>query len=489
MKKSITKNYIYNLAYQVLILILPLITTPYVSRILGVENIGIYSYTLSTTAFFILFGLLGTSLYGQREIAFVQDDKQKYSKLFWEIELLRIITISISLIIYYCIFAFKGEYSVYYKILILEVIANSLDISWLFQGIEDFKKTVFRNAIIKILSVVSVFIFIRTKDDLIKYFFIYVISLIVGNMSLWLYLPKTIYKIKFRDLNILRHIKPTIYLFLPQIAVQVYTILDKFMIGSIVIDKAEVGYYEQSQKIIKLLLTIEGAFGTVMMPKIANLFAENKNKEIEESLKTSFRVAYLLAFPMIFGIMIVSDRFVPIYFGEGYQKTATLMKIMSPIILFIGISGCIGYQYLLPTKKQNKYNFSVIFGAVINLIINASLIPKIGAIGAAIGTIIAELSVTGAQMVLSKKDIDILKYLKLYKNYFLSSIVMYIICIVLEKIFNKQLNGIIILISQIIVGALTYIVILYWLKDEVLTNIINKITEKINKNKHIEKEI
>ena len=169
MKKSVTKNYIYNLAYQVLIIILPVITTPYISRVLGVENIGIYSYTLSISAFFILFGSLGIALYGKREIAYLQKDKKGYSKAFWEILILRTITMAISLIIFYFVFARTGDYKIYYRILMLEIVANCIDISWFFQGLEEFKKTVIRNMIVKLISVVCIFVFVKNKEDIYIY--------------------------------------------------------------------------------------------------------------------------------------------------------------------------------------------------------------------------------------------------------------------------------------------------------------------------------
>lgn len=284
-KKSITRNYIYNVLYQVLIIIVPLITTPYLSRVLGAENIGIYSYTLSITTYFILFGSLGVAMYGQREIAYLQDKKYERSKTFFEILFMRFITLGIALVIFYFSFVTTGDYSTYYKILILEIIANALDISWFFQGLEEFKKTVLRNSLVKIVSVVFIFILVKTKNNLIEYFIIYVLSNFLGNISLWLYLPKYIEKIKFKELKVLRHIKPTIGLFIPQVAIQIYTVLDKTMIGSIIEDKSEVGFYEQAQKIVKLLLAIATSLGTVMVPRMANTFAAGDTLSPDRFLK------------------------------------------------------------------------------------------------------------------------------------------------------------------------------------------------------------
>ena len=474
-KKSITKNYIYNLIYQVLVLILPLVTTPYISRVLGAENIGIYSYTLSIVTYFILFGSLGVALYGQREIAYYQKDKKKYSIIFWEIVILRAITMTISLLLFYLIFVNGNQYQIYYKILILELIGNCIDISWFFQGLEEFKKTVIRNMIIKLISVISIFTFVKSQNDLKIYFWIYVLSTSIGNASLWLYLPKFLTKVKIKEIHLFRHLKPTLGLFIPQIAVQVYTVLDRTMIGAIISDKSEVGFYDQSQKIIKLLMTIITSLGTVMLPRIANTFASGEKEKINNYMKRSFNMVFLLAFPMIFGIISVSKAFVPIFFGDGYDKVAILMKVISPIILFIGLSNVTGTQYLLPTKRQKEYTISVIIGAITNFIMNACLIWKFGAIGASIGTVIAEFTVTAVQLYFVRNDFNFKQIIKISKNYVVSSIAMFIVCIIIGSVVKSNMISIII---QVIFGVGIYGVCLLALKDEFVNIIIKKVIHK-----------
>ena len=474
-KKSLTKNYIYNLIYQILVLILPLITTPYISRVLGAENIGIYSYTLSISAYFILFGSLGIALYGQREIAYNQENKKKYSIIFWEIILLRTITMIISLLVYYFIFVKGNQYQIYYKILMLELIGNCIDISWFFQGMEEFKKTVTRNMIIKLISVISIFTFVKSKNDLEIYFWIYVLSIAIGNGSLWLYLPKYLIKVDLKKIKLIRHVKPTLGLFVPQIAIQIYTVLDRTMIGTIISDKSEVGFYDQSQKIIKLLMTIITSLGTVMLPRIANTFASGEKEKINEYMKRSFNMVFLLAFPMIFGIISISKAFVPIFFGNGYNKVATLMNVISPIILLIGLSNVTGTQYLLPTKRQKEYTISVIIGAITNFIMNACLIWKFGAIGASVGTVIAEFTVTSVQLYFVRKDFDFKQIIKISKNYVISSIAMFIVCIIIGNVVKSNMTSIII---QVIFGFGIYGICLLALKDEFVNSIIKKVIHK-----------
>lgn len=477
MKKSITKNYLYNLLYQILVLIVPLITTPYISRVLGAENIGIYSYTLSISAYFILFGTLGIALYGQREIAFHQKDRLRYSKIFWEIIVLRIITMTISIIIFYFTFvSSNNSYHVYYKILILELLGNMVDISWFFQGLEEFKKTITRNMMVKVISVCCIFIFVKSRNDLLIYFMIYALSLLVGNMSLWMYLPKFLEKIKIRELKIVRHLKATILLFIPQIAVQIYTLLDRTMIGTIVVDKQEVGFYEQSQKIVKILLTIITSLGTVMMPRIASTFANGDREKVTNYMEKSFNIVFLLAFPLIIGICVIADAFVPIFFGEGYERVSILIKVMSPIILLIGMSNVLGTQYLLPTKRQREYTLSVVGGAMINLMMNSMLIPRYGAVGAAIGTILAEMTVTGIQMKYTKKDFCWKNIVSISKKYVTSSLIMLIICEIVKNATSNMQSSIIL---QIIIGIVSYGTSLILLKDQFTLNIINEISKKI----------
>lgn len=472
MKKSLTKNYIYNLIYQILVLIVPLITTPYISRVLGVENIGIYSYTISISAYFILFGSLGIALYGQREIAYKQKSRYKRSRVFWEILILRTITMAISLLIFYFTFATGKEYQIYYKILMLEIIGNCLDISWFFQGMEEFKKTVTRNTIVKLISVICIFAFVKTKNDLPIYFIIYVLSILIGNLSLWLYVPRYIKKIPVNKLNIFRHLKPTISLFIPQIAVQVYTLLDRTMVGTIITDKSEVGYYDQGQKIIKMLLTIVTSLGTVMLPRIASTFASGKKEEINTYMKKSFNMVFLIAFPLMFGIIAVSKAFVSVFFGPGYDKVTILMSVISPVILLIGLSNVTGTQYLLPTKRQKEYTTSVVCGAIVNLILNSCLIWKYGAIGASIGTVIAELTVTSVQIFFTRKDFYWRDIIKTAFNYFIASLLMFIICLIIGRYINSNFAS---LITQVLVGGLVYGIVLLALKDNMVMEVLNRI--------------
>ncbi|MDA3046004.1 flippase [Campylobacter sp. VBCF_06 NA8] len=481
MQKSLVKNYIYNLSYEILVILLPLITIPYLARVLGAENLGIYSFTLSISTYFILFGSLGIALYGKREIAFVQNDKEAYTKLFWELLILRFLSMIVSIVIFYILFVYKiNEYSIYYKILLLEMFAAIIDISWFFQGLEEFKKVVIRNTIVKLISVACIFIFVKSSDDLSIYFFIYVFGIIFGNLTLWLYLPKFLNKCKFVNLDIKKHIKPTITLFIPQIAIQVYTVLDKTMIGAIIDDKSEVGFYDQAQRILKILLTIITALGAVMLPRIASFFAGGETDKIKEYLEKSFSLVFLLSIPMIFGIFIIADDFVPIFFGNGFERVAILMCLMSPILLLIGLSNVIGMQYLLPTKRQKEFTISILVGAAINFLINLLLIPTYGALGAAVGTLVAEFCVTFTQFYFVRKDFEIMKIFKNARNYIFASVIMFVCCIEIKIQIIQAIS----IILKICIGTFIYFIFLILLKDDFLIATFQHIKIKFKGNQN-----
>ncbi len=475
-KKSIAKNYIYNLIYQVLILILPLITTPYISRVLGSENVGIYAYTYSIVTYFILFGSLGVALYGQREIAYAQENKDARTKVFWEICIFRFFTIAIASIIYYFFFMKGQEYQIYYQILLFELVAAAFDISWFFQGLEEFKRTVTRNVLVRIISVTLVFIFVKTKEDLITYTLIYSLADFLGNLSLWLYLPKYMKGTKIKNLNVIRHIPQITLLFIPQIAHQVYNMLDKTMIGKIITDKSEVGFYEQAQKVIRLSITVVTSLGVVMIPRMANTFATGDKEKIKKYLKNSFAFVFFLGFPVTFGIISISKAFVPVFFGPGYDKVVILINIISPIILLMGIANVVGTQYLLPTKKQKEYTISVTIGVIVNFILNYILINQSGAIGASIATVISQLVVDAIQIYYIRKDVSLNEMFESVPRYLIASLIMFAFCQVVKIVVN---TGIISVFAQIIVGVIIYMITLLIFKDEYLYLVINKIKERL----------
>lgn len=479
-KKSVKKNYIYNMLYQLLIIFLPIITTPYIARKLGANGNGIYGYTISIVTYFILFGSLGINLYGQREIAYNQNDKEKRSKIFWELVIIKAITMCISAILFFIFFCRTGEYSIYYKILLLEMLANVLDISWFYQGLEDFKKTVIRNFIVKTISVICIFTFIKGPGDLTKYMYIYVLSTLFGSLTLWLGIKK--YLSKPKKLNLKKHLKFLLILFIPQVATQIYTVVDKTMIGNILNNMTEVGYYEQAQKIAKLLLTIITSLGTVMVPRMAYTFKEKDYDKIFDYLKRTINFVWLLGCAITFGLIAVSAEFVPLFFGQGYEPVVNLLCIFSFLVLAIGLNNVIGVQYLIPTKKEKYYTISVVSAALFNFVLNLILINKIGTIGAAIASVFAEILIIFIQLYFIRKEFKVSYVFKNGIKYVVFGLIMLVGTRFVGAFFDSNIVRITV---KVAVGMLIYTTLLLLSRDKFVNEnfipILNRIKMKFIK--------
>lgn len=473
---KIIKNYLYNTLYQILVLISPLITMPYISRVLGATGVGVYSYAQSIATYFVLLGAVGTTLYGQREIAYVQDDPKRRTEVFWQISSLRFVAVILCTVVYSLIFTLEGEYAIVYRILILEVLANAFDISWFFMGMENFKTTVIRNSVIKVLGILLVFIFVKTPEDVPAYAICMTLPIFAGNISLWFGLKKYLVKLdKFALSGVLAHLKPVLILFLPQIASEVYLVLDKTMIGLLASNIDQVGYYTQAQKIIKIILMIVTSLGTVMLPAMSAAFAQGKQDEINRSIKNAFQFVFMLAFPLLFGVVAVADMFVPIFFGEGYDQIIPLMKVIAPILIIIGASNVIGRQFLLPTKQQRAFTISIIAGAVINFLLNLVLIRQLDAIGASIATILAELAVTLVQIWYVRKQLPVGSCLCGGLRYAAYGFVMYLAVRAAGHFLPTSTLS---LIVMILVGVLVYGAMLILTKDSMIVAGLQMVKKK-----------
>lgn len=460
--QKIIKNYIYNVAYQVLLVIAPLITSPYIARVLGVTGVGVYNYAYSIVTYFALFGTLGSSLYGQREIAYMQDDAESRSKIFWEIVCFRSITIIISLVVYYFAIVRTSDYYVVALIVMAELITAAFDVSWFFQGMEDFKTTVVRNTIVKILGIILIFVFVKSPEDIELYTICCTLPTLIGNLSLWPYLKKYIVFVKVSFQSIRSYLKPMLALFIPQIATQVYAVLDKTMLGELASSVDEVGYYTYSQHIVKTMLQIITSLGIVMLPAMSSAFAKGNMTELINKAKTSLSFMFILGSPLMIGLAGISYTFVDWFYGENFETTAKLMIITSPIILLIGISTVTGRQFLLPAKRQKEFTYSVVMGAVVNFCLNLILIKYMDSIGAAIATVIAEFAVTAVQLYFLREYISVIELIKKNYRYIVFSLIM------LLPMYGVSLvtNGVVETFVQIIVAVVTYAALLVISRDE-----------------------
>lgn len=462
MSKSILKNLSYNVLLQIVLMVLPLISIPYVSRILGAEGIGTYSFTLSITQYFIILGTLGIALYGNRQIAYVRDDVHEMSRTFWSIFILRLVSTSIALVSYYIIFWFDSSFRDIRILQSMHIIAAIFDITWLFIGIEDFKRIVTRNLLIKILGLIAVFTFVNDVNDVFIYTLINVGMSIFSSLIMWLYVPKIIIKVAIKKSDLKLHFVPVLRLFIPQIASQVYVLLDKTMLGYLA-DVEQVGFYTQAERIVKSVLEIISALGVVMLPRMSNIFASGNYEKMKEYLNTSLVAVSYVAIPMVLGIMGVTNEFVPWFFGDGFIEVKILMILLSPILLFITLSSVLGVQYLLPSNRVNEFTTSIVAGAIVNLTLNWLFIPKFGAIGAVIGTISAEFTVFSIQLYFLRKTVDFRKLSRGVIRFLFAGILMFIVVRLIGFLGTESsLTN----IFQVSMGVIIYIAVLTVVKEE-----------------------
>lgn len=478
MAKSIKKNYLYNLAFQILAIILPIITAPYLARVLGVEGVGTSAYTLSIVAYFILIANLGIASFGQREIAMYQDDKKKYSKIFWNLMAFRMVAGVVTTIAYLVLILLANRYQVIYGILIINLLANIFDISWFYQGLEEYKFISIRNILVKLLFTISIFVFVKTPDDLNLYMLLNGLSLAISTFALWTRLHKDINKPDFKSIKPFKYFKDTLIYFLPQVATTIYTVLDRTMLGLMTDGQVENGYYEQSYKIIQVALAVVTSLNLVMAPRIAFLYKKNNIQEIKERLRKSMRFVGLLAVPITFGIAAIASSLVPWFFGEGYEKVSDLLPIFAPIVLIIAFSNCLGGQCLTPCGMRLQSAIALWVGAVLNLVCNLLLIPKMGSFGATIGSLVAEGTITVLYFWLSKKYVSVKHTFADYIKYVIAGAIMYFAVVIVKGFFPPT---ILYTAIEAAIGCVVYGLILIILQDKMVLEYLKMGISKIRK--------
>lgn len=404
---SIKKNLGYQTIYQLLATAMPLLTSPYLSRVLGAEQVGIFSYTHSIVTYFSLFAMLGTVNYGTRSIADVRDDADLCGKTFWSIFSLQVIASLISTLsygIYLFCFCKKNQFIAWIQGIVL--LSCLLDISWLYFGLEQFKTTVVRNTAIKLSSVALIFLLVRKKEHLWIYTLLMTGSSLIGQLILWNKLPVCCRRVLIQPKEIIRHIRPNLVLFIPLASSSVYHVMDKTMLGFLSTE-AECGYYYFADKLINIPISLINGVGAVLLPRISHLLQQGNRKKADEFIKLSLEGILLSGAALSLGIFAVSDEFVPFFFGSEFRSSIIIAKILAPVLIIKGLSNTIRTEYLVPYRLEFKYITSVISGAITNIAANCILIPRFAGAGAAWGTLIAEAVSCGFQIVVISKQLDL----------------------------------------------------------------------------------
>ena len=476
MKNKLLSNYLYNLCYQALIFITPIITMPYVSRVLGDENIGLYNFFNAMVSYFALFGCVGLNLYGQREIASCKDNPKQRTRVFFELSIFRLITLSFSIIVYFLVIVQNStSYSLYYAVFVIELFSNLFDISWFYQGMEEFKIQALRNLIVKVLALIFIFTYVKTEEDLCIYIICTAGANLIGAVSLWLHLPRYLSRTYLTFFGVTKHITPVLLVFIPQIATSMYIHIDKTMIR-IFSDYFQVGYYSQSEKIVRIIISVVTSLGAVMLTRIADRYAKGDFNAIREYIKKSFRFMFTIAYPVSFGIMVLANKTIPWFLGDDFKPSAYCTVLLAPLVIFIGISNIFGTQFLLPTRKTKEYTVAVSCGLVVNVFINSILISKWGCYGAAVATCIGEMVVVLVQLLFVRRDFNFSILLTGTKN-FIAALIMSVIVYLIVKPMRAELETSLVGIG---IGIVIYIILLVILRENFMFKLMGNFFKKDN---------
>jgi len=477
--ESIKKNFIYNIVYQVLLIFLPLITAPYISRTLGATAVGIYSYTNSVAYYFLMLAMLGISNYGNRSVAAVRDNKESLNRVFSSIYILQVSTFIIAILAYiiYAIFFAKNN-ELIFLIQLLYVISGMFDITWLFFGLEKFKLTIGRNLLIKIGTIICMFIFVHTPADLWKYTLIMSAGTFFSQVYLWIYVKKEVKFVRVSINEVLKSIKPVLVLFIPVLAYSIYKVMDKIMLGDMS-TYTQVGLYQNAEKIINVPMGIITALGTVMLPRMSNIIAKGEKGKTVLYIRTSIKLVTILCSAIAFGLMGIAPVLAPVYLGNEFVDCAQIITLLSISVFFIAWANVVRTQYLIPNRYDNIYVISTIVGAVLNFLINYMLIPHYQSNGAAIGTVVAEFSVMIIQVIAVRRELPIIRYIVKYVPIMGIGIGMMAIVREIGSIMGCYIKT---LVVQVAAGGVFFcmltVIYLFITKDEMLMLIKKSLLEK-----------
>lgn len=472
---TIKKNFFYNAVYQLLIIILPIVTAPYVSRVLGPTNMGEYSYTYSVATYFLLLAKLGFDNYGNRSIATNRHDADKLNKTFSGIYILQMVIATFSIVLY-IVYTFVFSENFFVSLIQgLWVVSALFDINWFFYGLEEFSLVVIRNTIVKLISVIMIFLIVKQPQDMWKYALILSGGAIVGFLITWPFVFSKVSIVKVSLKEVFSHLHQASILFIPVIAISVFTVLDKIMLGYMG-SFSQVGYFDAADKVMMAPKGIIGALGTVMLPRMASEYAKKDNKNRELFINASLSFALVFSIGCMFGIIGISKTFVPIFFGVKYLPTIFILALMAVVLPFYAVGNVVRTQMLIPNMKDKPYIISVIWGAIVNVILNVLLIPYFGANGTVVATLAAEIAIAVIQFWAVRLELNLKKFKSTIFLSFISSGCMIIGIVFVTNILSFSFIS---LILQITVGVVIFIIVFVIFalrsKDEMIRILVKSI--------------
>lgn len=425
---STRKNAAYNIAYRMFSVLLPLVTMPYLTRACGQDGVGLYSYAWTISEFFCLAAMLGLNDYGVRAIAQVRDDREKLDRTFSAIWQMQLLVAGVTLLAWIgYVFLIAGSERFIALHLTMMSVSCLCSFDWCLMGLDQFKPVALRNTFVKVAAAACVFIFVKDKADLWVYAFVWSLSTLLGNLSCVTALRGRVKYTRVPMKESLKHLGPCAVLFISVAAVSIYRKMDKVMVTQIA-GEAENGLYEAAEKVIYCLSGFISAIGTVMLPKVTHMLEKGETEKVARHINRSMDLVICMVSALAFGIASVADRLAPLYFGEDFRASGMLMALLGFTLIMIGFANVIRTQVVLPQKRDHIFVKSVCCGAAVNLAVNLCLIPRMGAMGAVVGTLAAEMTVPVVQFIILRKELPYGKYMRHVAAYAVIGLVM-LLCV------------------------------------------------------------
>lgn len=457
---SLRKNYLYTVLIQLVSMLAPLVTAPYLARVLGSEGVGTYSYVLSVATAFSLFTALGFSSYGLREVSRVRDDPTAVSQLFWELTVLRMATTLLTGGAYVLLCLRMTDRAVYAAAGWL-ILATGLDLTWLFQALERFGSVTLRHLAVKGVTVALIFALVRDREDVVLYALIQTGGTALSHLLLWPRVRSLVGRPQ-APVRPLRHLRPSLTYFVPAVATSVYTVLDKTMLGALTGDMTQSGYYESAHKIIRLLMAVIVSLNVVVGVRTSYLFGKNRWEQAHVHLLDTFRFTCALAFPLWAGIAACGDGFAVVFFGTEFAATGALLRRFAPLLFVVGISNVLGSLYLTPAGYRRRSNYAIVTGAVVNLLLNVALIPRYGGGGAVLASLAAESVISVLYVWFSHSFVAVGRLLRIAARYAAYGVGVFLPTYALAQRMPPSWWG---LLAQAAVGVAVYLSLLLVFRD------------------------
>lgn len=473
MAKSVKVNFAYNLINSVVGLLFPIITFPYVTRVIMADGIGKVNFLNAIISYIALFSAIGIPIYAVREIAKVRDDIKKRNQTTTEILLLHLLLTIIGYIVVFVLsLTINRIHQDIWLFLLLSVqlLLTAIGVLWFYQAIEDFKYITIRSLCMRLVVLVALFVFVKSKEDLYHYAAISILAEVGNNLINFIHLRKyfRFSDIKWGELNIKRHIKPSLRIFVLNIITSIYVNLDSVMLGFLSSDAA-VGFYTAAVRITKATLGVIGTLGNVLLPRLSNYIASGAIKEFETTANKAMNIIVTTTVPMAIGLVFIAPQLIRVFCGTGFDPSILTLQLISPIIIFIGLSNMAGLQILYPQGKENLVIKATLVGAIVNLILNFALIPFFAQYGAAVATSFAEFSVTTTMFIIGKKFISY----KIVNNKNLKILFFSLImCLPILLIQRLNMSVFVLLPLEITLCGLLYILFLWRTKNELFDMIL-----------------